>query len=73
MSHEILRNPRIRKRYDRQEFLADPGAAATRAIADATLNAVGKGISGLSSGISAAGSFVWKKINEQQNSKNNKT
>eukprot|EP00547_Thalassionema_nitzschioides_P006420 CAMPEP_0194201332 /NCGR_PEP_ID=MMETSP0156-20130528/1622_1 /TAXON_ID=33649 /ORGANISM="Thalassionema nitzschioides, Strain L26-B" /LENGTH=185 /DNA_ID=CAMNT_0038926499 /DNA_START=86 /DNA_END=640 /DNA_ORIENTATION=- len=65
LSHEILRNPRIRKRYDRQEFLADPGAAAKRVVAEAALDVVGKSISGLSSGMFAAGSFVWDKMTEK--------
>ena len=63
MSYEILRDPRTRKRYDRHEVLADPGAAVGRAVADAALGVVGKGISGIGSGIFAMGAFALEKMN----------
>lgn len=62
LSYEILRDPRTRKRYDRHEVLADPGAAVGRAVADAALGAVGKGLAGVGSGIFAMGAFALDKL-----------
>ena len=65
LSYEILRAPRTRKRYDRHEVLADPGAAVGRAVADDALDVVGKGIAGIGSGIFAMGAFaLWKTSGE---------
>jgi DnaJ-class molecular chaperone len=54
LSYEILRDRRTRKRYDRHEMVADPGAAVTRA----TVDAVGKGIAGMGKGLFSMGAFA---------------
>lgn len=58
LSYEILRDPRMRKKYDRHEVLADPGAAVGRAVVGAAFN----GIAGVGSGIFAAGAFALDKM-----------
>ena len=65
LSYEILRDPRSRKRYDRHEVLADPGAAVGRAVADAALGALGKGLTGVGSGIFALGAFAFDKLSDE--------
>ena len=70
LSYEILRDPRTRKRYDRHEVLADPGAAVGRAVADAALGAVGKGLAGVGSGIFAMGAFALDKLSGENKTKN---
>lgn len=62
LSYEILRDPKTRKRYDRHEVLADPGAAVGRAATDAVLGAMGKGLAGFGSGLFAMGSFAFEKM-----------
>jgi DnaJ-class molecular chaperone len=62
LSYEILRNPRSRKRYDRHEVLADPGAAVGRAVREAAIDAVGKGLSGIGSGIFKVGALALEKF-----------
>lgn len=62
MSYEILRNPKTRKRFDRHEVLADPGGAVTRAVTDAALGAVGKGLAGVGSGLFAGVAFAFDKL-----------
>ena len=69
LSYEILRDPRTRKRYDRHEVLADPGAAVGRAVADAALGVVGKGIAGIGSGIFAMGAFALEKMSGESAAK----
>jgi DnaJ-class molecular chaperone len=47
IAYNILIDSKTRKRYDRSEIIADPGAAMRRAAIDATLNGVtniGKGL-----------------------------
>ena len=70
LSYEILRDPRTRKRYDRHEVLADPGAAVGRAVADAALGAVGKELAGVGSGIFAMGAFALDKLSGENKTKN---
>lgn len=52
MSYEILKSPKLRTRYHRNEALADPAKAAKRAAVDAAFNGVasiGKGVFNLGS------------------------
>jgi hypothetical protein len=58
LAYEILRDPRTRKRFDRHEVLADPGAAVGRAAAGAALS----GLAGVGSGLFAVGAFAFGKI-----------
>jgi DnaJ-class molecular chaperone len=47
IAYNILIDNKMRKRYDRSEMIADPGAAMRRAAVGATLNGVsniGKGL-----------------------------
>lgn len=64
LSYEILKDRKIRAKYDRHEALADPGAALGRAA----LNAVGNGILGMGKGLFSVGAFAFKTMgymNEQ--------
>lgn len=56
LSYEILSSPKMRLRYDRNEFLADPGAAMQRAA----LNAIGKGLQHVGKGCVSFGIFAVK-------------
>lgn len=60
LSYEILRDPKRRKRYDRHETLADPGAALKRAAVDAAID----GVKNLGGGIFSAGAFAFQKLAE---------
>ena len=51
LAYEILSDKRTRKRYDRHEFISDPGAAAQRAA----WNAVGNGVKGVGAGVFSLG------------------
>jgi molecular chaperone DnaJ len=61
LSYEILKNERTRKRYDRHEFLADPGEAARRAA----MGAVGKGLAGMGKGIFNMGATAVKHLSKK--------
>lgn len=54
LSYEILSDSKTRKRYDRHEAIADPGAAVQRAAVDAAFS----GLSGMGKGIFDMGSFA---------------
>lgn len=56
LSYEILSSHKMRLRYDRNEFLADPGAAMQRAA----LNAMGKGLQQVGKGCVSFGIFAVK-------------
>lgn len=58
LAYEILSNSKTRKRYDRHEALADPGAAVQRAA----VNAAFSGISGMGNGLLGVGSFALQSI-----------
>ena len=56
LAYEILSDSRTRRRYDRHEMLADPGAAMKRAA----VTAVGKGFKNIGKGIFDMGAFAVK-------------
>ena len=58
LSYEILRDPKLRKRYDRHETLADPGAALQRAVVNAAID----GVKNVGGGIFSAGAFAFQKL-----------
>ncbi len=60
LSYEILRDPKRRKRYDRHETLADPGAALKRAAVNAALD----GVKSVGGGIFSVGAFAFQKLAE---------
>jgi DnaJ-class molecular chaperone len=67
LAYEILSDNRMRKRYDRHEVIADPGAAVKRAALDATGNAikgVGVGLFGAGKGLFELGA---KAVKENMN------
>ena len=68
LSYEILVDSKTRRRYDRHEMLADPGAAVQRAA----LNALGKGISGVGMGIFNVGAFAVKSVVSSATTKEDK-
>jgi DnaJ-class molecular chaperone len=57
-SYEILNNEKTRKRYDRHEALADPGAALQRAA----VNAAFQGAMGMGKGLFGVGAFAVKSM-----------
>lgn len=58
LSYEILSDKKARKRFDRHELIADPGAAMRRA----GVGVVGKGITSMGSGLFNLGAFAIKKM-----------
>jgi DnaJ-class molecular chaperone len=60
-SYEILSHEKTRKRYDRHEALADPGAALQRAAVDAAV----QGVVGMGKGIFGMGAFAVKSMMQQ--------
>lgn len=69
LSYEILSRPKMRKRYDRKEFMADPAAAVQRAAVDAAVRGavnVGKGIG---KGLFKAGTFAFNQLTKKPESK----
>jgi DnaJ-class molecular chaperone len=64
LAYEILSNPKTRKRYDRHEALADPGAAVQRAA----VNAAFQGISGMGKGLLDMGAFAVQSLNSKNGS-----
>lgn len=60
LSYEILRDPKRRKRYDRHETLADPGAAIKRAAVNAAID----GVKSVGGGIFSVGAFALQKMAE---------
>ena len=58
LSYEILIDNKTRRRYDRHEMLADPGAAMQRAA----LNAVGKSITGVGKGVLNMGMLAFNAV-----------
>ena len=61
MSYEILKNPKLRKRYNRHEALADPGKAMQRAAVDAAIG----GIVGVGKGLFDMGSMAISQMAKQ--------
>jgi hypothetical protein len=64
LAYEILTDKRLRKRYDRHEMMARPGAAMGRAAA----GAAAKGISNLGKGIFLAGTFAIQQLTKEAES-----
>lgn len=60
LSYEILSDPKRRKRYDRHEALADPGAAMKRAA----VNAAFSGVANVGKGIFSMGNFAFQQMKE---------
>lgn len=58
LAYEILSNAKTRKRYDRHELFADPGAAVQRAA----VNAAFQGLSGMGKGLLNMGAFAVQSI-----------
>ena len=65
LSYEILSNKRIRRRYDRHEMIADPGAAMGRAA----MNAMGKGITNVGKGLFDFGAFAVQSVLGEEDDK----
>jgi hypothetical protein len=55
----------MRRRYDRKEFLADPGAAVKRAAVDAAVKGAVNVSKGLSTGLFKAGSFAFQQLTKK--------
>lgn len=73
LSYEILKTPKLRKRYDRHEVLNDPGAAVRRAAADAAWSGV-KGIAtGVGKGLWNVASFAVQQASSTINTNATKT
>lgn len=69
ISYEILKNPKLRTRYDRHEVMSDPKAAVQRAAVDAAWKGVqgmGQGLfqvgSGVGKGLFSAGTFAFQQM-----------
>ena len=58
LAYEILSDPKRRKRYDRHEALADPGAAVKRAAVDAAFS----GVAGIGKGLFSMGGFALEQL-----------
>jgi len=58
LSYEILKSPKLRKRYDRHEVLADPGAAMKRAAVDAAVSGIQGVGKSIGQGIWGMGAFA---------------
>mmetsp|Transcript_19538 Transcript_19538/g.28404 ORF Transcript_19538/g.28404 Transcript_19538/m.28404 type:complete len:97 (-) Transcript_19538:547-837(-) len=58
LSYEILSDPKMRLRYDRNTAIADPGAAVGRAA----LGAVGWGFSSVGKGLLGVGEMALKQM-----------
>lgn len=65
LSYEILSRPKMRRRYDRKEFLADPGAAVKRAAVDAAVKGAVNVSKGISTGLFKAGSFAFQQLTKK--------
>ena len=57
-SYEILSDEKTRKRYDRHEFVADPGAAIRRAA----VGAAATGVSSIGKGLFSMGASAFERI-----------
>jgi hypothetical protein len=69
LSYEILSRPKMRTRYDRKEFIADPATAMKRAAVDAAVKgavSVGKN---LGRGLFQAGAFAMKHLSKKSEPK----
>ncbi len=73
LAYEILRDPKLRLRYDRNVVIADPGAAMQRAALDAmgrsiqgVGQAMGKGLFGMGKGILHVGAFTLEQLTSKQ-------
>lgn len=69
LSYEILSNPKMRKRYDRNVVLADPAAAVKRAAVDAAFSGVKGVASGVGQGIFNLGAFAFKQMTKDRSEK----
>lgn len=65
LSYEILSNARVRRRYDRHEMIADPGAAMGRAA----MNAVTKGATNVGKGLFDMGASAVQSILREEEKK----
>jgi DnaJ-class molecular chaperone len=73
LSYEILSRPKMRKRYDRKVFMADPAAAIQRAAVDAAVKgavSVGKGIG---QGLFQAGAFAFQQLTKKTEAQDSKS
>ena len=69
LAYEILKDKKVRMRYDRHELLSDPNAAIQRAAFDA----MGKGIQGVGKGLFNIGAFAVKQVIKQSDDEREKT
>jgi DnaJ-class molecular chaperone len=65
LSYEILSDKRARRRYDRHEVIADPGAAMRRAA----VGAVGNGVAGVGKGLFNIGAFAVQQMMDKKDEK----
>ena len=65
LSYEILSRPKMRKRYDRKEFMADPAAAVQRAAVDAAVKGAVNVGKGLGQGLFQVGAFAFQQLTKK--------
>ncbi|GKY99429.1 hypothetical protein MPSEU_000897500 [Mayamaea pseudoterrestris] len=65
LSYEILSRPKMRKRYDRNVFMADPGAAVQRAAVDAAVKGAVSVGTNIGKGLLQAGAFALQQITQK--------
>jgi DnaJ-class molecular chaperone len=63
MAYNILIDNKTRKRYDRSEVIADPGAAMRRAAIGATIN----GVASIGKGLFSLGQMAVESLSNIQN------
>jgi DnaJ-class molecular chaperone len=65
MAYKILIDSKTRKRYDRSEVIADPGAAMRRAAVGATIN----GVTSIGKGLFSLGQMAAESLSNTNNDK----